>query len=106
MIGRYTTVGISPRPFFVNGLPVIDLNYRLNLPDADVRHLLYSTPTSQGIDALLQFDEVRLFNHCDRCPFHLTLLLSAEEFYSSLQCIHKVRRASHNLPSVGCTCLS
>jgi phosphatidylinositol-bisphosphatase len=75
MIGRYTTVGISPWSFRVNEFFVIDLNYRLNLPDADVRHMLYPTPTTQGIHSLLQFDEVRSFDHCDGCPFQLTLLL-------------------------------
>ncbi len=69
MTGRYISVGISLWSFRVNVLPVKDLNYRLNLPDADVRHLLHSTATTQGIHTLLQFDEVRLFDHCDRCPF-------------------------------------
>lgn len=54
-----TAFGISPWSFCANELPVKDLNYRLNLPDEDVRHLLCSTPTSQEIHALLQFDEVR-----------------------------------------------
>jgi hypothetical protein len=40
--------------------PTIDLNYRVNLPDADVRHLLHSVPPSYGIHTLLQFDEVQL----------------------------------------------
>ncbi|KAH9996233.1 Endonuclease/exonuclease/phosphatase [Russula vinacea] len=36
-----------------------DLNYRLNLPDEDVRHFLYSMPTYRGIHTLLQFDELK-----------------------------------------------
>jgi len=36
-----------------------DLNYRLNLPDSDVRHILTSVPTTQGISALLQYDELK-----------------------------------------------
>ncbi|KAF8491842.1 DNase I-like protein, partial [Russula emetica] len=38
---------------------LVNLNYRLNLPDEDVRHLLCSIPTTQGIHALLQFDELK-----------------------------------------------
>lgn len=75
MTGRYVTVGMSPWSFCANVLPVKDLNYRLNLPDEDVRHLLSSNPTTQGIHALLQFDEVRLFDNCDRCPFQITFPL-------------------------------
>jgi hypothetical protein len=37
-----------------------DLNYRLNLPDEDIRHLLSLEPAYQGIPTLLQFDQVRL----------------------------------------------
>lgn len=36
-----------------------DLNYRLKLPDADIRHMLSSIPTTQGIHDLLQFDELK-----------------------------------------------
>jgi hypothetical protein len=39
---------------------MIDLNYRVNLPDADVRYLLHSVPPPHGIHTLLQFDEVQL----------------------------------------------
>ncbi len=60
MTGRYIVVRMSPCSFCANVLRVKDLNYRLNLPDADVRHLLSSTPTSQEIHTVLQFDEVRL----------------------------------------------
>ncbi|KAI0292853.1 hypothetical protein BC826DRAFT_1105265 [Russula brevipes] len=31
----------------------------LNLPDSDVRHILTSVPTTQGISALLQYDELK-----------------------------------------------
>jgi hypothetical protein len=106
MTGRYVTVGMSPWSFCANVLPVEDLNYRLNLPDEDVRHLLCSIPTTQGIHALLQFDEVRLFDKYDRCPFLKLLFAAAEEFYSWLQSIHGIRRTSHIFPSVGRTCLS
>lgn len=37
-----------------------DLNYRLDLPSADVRHFLCLEPVFQGIPALLQFDQVGL----------------------------------------------
>ncbi|KAH9993327.1 Endonuclease/exonuclease/phosphatase [Russula compacta] len=37
-----------------------DLNYRLNLPDADVRSLVCSVPTSRAIRTLLQFDEASI----------------------------------------------
>ena len=104
--GRYVMVGMSPWSFCANVLPVKDLNYRLNLPDADVRHLLCSIPTTQGIHSLLQFDEVRLFDNCDKCPFSNYSSAIAEEFYASFQSIHEIRRTSHFLPSVGCTCLS
>lgn len=58
--GRYGVVGMSPWSFYANPSPVKDLNYRLNLPDADVRSLVCSVPTSRAIRTLLQFDEVRL----------------------------------------------
>jgi hypothetical protein len=52
-----------------------DLNYRLNLSDADVRHLLSLEPAFQGIPTLLQFDQVRLLivvsaldGHTRDCP--------------------------------------
>ena len=66
-----------------------DLNYRLNLPDEDVRHLLSSTPTSQGIHSLLQFDEVRLFGHC-RMSLSSYSFAAAEGLYSSLQSIRGI----------------
>ena len=98
---REVTVGISPWLFGANELPVKDLNYRLNLPDADVRHLLCSTPTPQDIHALLQFDEVRLFEYSSDIPsYHSSA--AAEGFYSSLQSIHGIRRTSYNFPSVAC----
>src|SRR5229473_1167205 len=107
MTGRYISVGISLWSFRANVFPVKDLNYRLNLPDADVRHLLHSTATTQGIHTLLQFDEVRLFDHCDRCPFSKLLFCwAAEEFYPSLRSVHGIPRTSRNVPSVRCTCLS
>jgi hypothetical protein len=55
--GRYSAVEI--RSHCANMLTVIDLNYRISLPDADVRHLLRSVPPSGGIHTLLQFDEVQ-----------------------------------------------
>lgn len=79
-----------------------DLNYRLSLPDADVRHLLCSTPTSQEIQTLLQFDEVRLFKYSSDIPLNHSSP-AAEGFYPSLQSIHGLRRTSYNFPSVGCT---
>jgi hypothetical protein len=97
---------MSPWALCANVLPVEDLNYRLKLPDEDVRHLLCSTPTAQEIHALLQFDEVRLFNNSDRCPFSNYSSATAEELYSSLWSIHGIRRTSHIFPSVGRTCLS
>lgn len=90
MTGRYVTVGMSPWSLCANVLPVKDLNYRLNLPDADVRHLLYSTHTTQGIHALLEFDEVRLFDNCNKYPFSNYRFATVEEFYSSLQSIHEI----------------
>ncbi|KAI9459235.1 DNase I-like protein [Lactarius psammicola] len=36
-----------------------DLNYRLNLPDADIRHLLPGEPVTHGISTLLKFDQLR-----------------------------------------------
>jgi hypothetical protein len=54
--GRYFAVEIWSH--CANVLPVIDLNYRISLPDADVRHLLRSVPPSREIHTLLQFDEV------------------------------------------------
>lgn len=89
-----------------NVLLVEDLNYRLILPDEDVRHLLCSIPTAQGIHSLLQFDEVRLLNKSDRCPFSNDSSAAAEEFYSSFWSIHRIQRTSHIFPSVGCSCLS
>ena len=98
---REVTVGISQWLFGANELPVKDLNYRLNLPDADVRHLLCSTPTPQDIHALLQFDEVRLFEYSSDIPLNHSSA-AAEGFYSSLQSIHGIRRTSYNFPSVAC----
>ena len=97
---------MSPWSFCANVLPVKDLNYRLNLPDADVRHLLCSIPTTQGTHALLQFDEVRLSDNCDRCRFSNYSSAVAKEFYAPLQSIRGIRRTSHIFPSVGRTCLS
>ncbi|KAH9000715.1 DNase I-like protein [Lactarius hatsudake] len=36
-----------------------DLNYRLNLLDADIRHLLRVEPVTHGISTLLKFDQLR-----------------------------------------------
>jgi len=92
MTGRYSAVEISCWSHRANVLPVKDLNYRLNLPDADIRRALRSARTSQAIQTLLRFDEV--------CMLAVTVtvdvpLLSyspaaVEEFNSSLQCIHEI----------------
>ncbi|KAH9020036.1 Endonuclease/exonuclease/phosphatase [Lactarius pseudohatsudake] len=37
-----------------------DLNYRLNLLDADIRHLLRVEPVTHGISTLLKFDQLRI----------------------------------------------
>ncbi|KAI0305104.1 Endonuclease/exonuclease/phosphatase [Multifurca ochricompacta] len=42
---------------------LVDLNYRLNLPDTDIRHLLCLDPVFQGIPTLLQFDQLKGFIH-------------------------------------------
>ena len=80
--------------------PLKDLNYRLNLPDADVRHLLCSVPTSRGIHTLLQFDEVRMLANAVDVPLLNYSPPVAEEFYSSLQSIYRIRRATYNFLSV------
>jgi hypothetical protein len=41
-----------------------DLNYRLDLLDADIRHLLSVEPVTHGISTLLKFDQVCLFTRC------------------------------------------
>lgn len=38
----------------------IDLNYRINLPDADVRTLLSEASQHLGLTALLKFDQLNL----------------------------------------------
>jgi hypothetical protein len=43
---------------------VEDLNYRLDLLDADIRHLLSVEPVTHGIATLLKFDQVCPFTRC------------------------------------------
>ncbi|KAH9077847.1 DNase I-like protein, partial [Lactarius deliciosus] len=38
---------------------LVNLNYRLNLLDADIRHLLRVEPVTHGISTLLKFDQLR-----------------------------------------------
>ncbi|TFK52904.1 DNase I-like protein [Heliocybe sulcata] len=40
-----------------------DLNYRIDLPDSDIRTLLKTEPRERGIETLLEFDQLR---HCIR----------------------------------------
>lgn len=67
-------------------LPVKDLNFRLDIPDADVRHVLRSARTSQAIQTLLQFDEVCMLAVTVTVDFPLLSYspAAAEEFNSSL----------------------
>ena len=74
---------------------MIDLNYRINLPDADVRHLLRSVPPSRGIHTALQFDEVQLLSNAVDVTLSKCSLPAAEEFYASLPSIHEIPRTSH-----------
>jgi hypothetical protein len=71
-------------------LPLKDLNYRLTLPDPDVRSLLYSGPKPQEIKTLLQFDEVRLLKATSRWSLLTYSPAAVEEFHSSLQSIRGV----------------
>jgi hypothetical protein len=41
----------------------VDLNYRINLPDADVRDIL-SSGSSEKLEALLKYDQVRVTLWC------------------------------------------
>lgn len=41
------------------GHALIDLNYRVNLLDADIRHLLNVEPVTHGISTMLKSDQVR-----------------------------------------------
>ncbi|KAI0251882.1 Endonuclease/exonuclease/phosphatase [Lactifluus subvellereus] len=60
---RSEDIGVGPPTLDMYASDVlfwlVNLNYRLNLPDTDVRHLLCLEPISQGIPALLQFDQLR-----------------------------------------------
>jgi inositol polyphosphate 5-phosphatase INPP5B/F len=38
---------------------IIDLNYRLDLPDADVRSILSSKQWEDGLETMLRYDQVR-----------------------------------------------
>ena len=73
-------------------LHVKDLNYRLNLPDADVRHALGSSRTFQAIQSLLQFDEVCFLavTVTVDVPLSSPSLAAAEVFNSLLQSIHEI----------------
>ena len=73
-----------------NELPVKDLNYRIDLPDADVRHVLRSARTFQAIQTLLQFDEVRLLAVIVDVPLLSYRPATAEEFNSPLRSIHEI----------------
>ena len=46
---------------FCAGAALEDLNYRLDLLDADIRHLLSIEPVTHGISTLLKFDQVCLY---------------------------------------------
>ena len=90
MPGRYSAVEISCWSHRADVLPVKDLNYRLNLPDEDVRHALRSARTFQAIQTLLQFDEVCLLAATVDVPLLSYSTAAAEEFNSSLQSIHEI----------------
>ena len=51
----------------------IDLNYRLDLPDADVRNILSYNRWGDRIETLLQYDQVRFVKFA-RYMFNLPFL--------------------------------
>lgn len=50
---------IMPYAFIILMVPVIDLNYRLDLPDIDIRELLGSEDWASKYEVLQKSDQVR-----------------------------------------------